>query len=102
MALRDSILPFSVSVPLALCASFVSRGMAEQAVVGTPPQATPWMDSTLPPDQRADLLQAQMTVDEQLQLVKGYYGADTSSPLTKPAPEKFRPILPKTSGFAPG
>jgi len=101
MTLRQSILLCSVSVPLALCALFVSRGTAEQAAV-TQAQANPWMDSALPPDQRADLLQAQMTEDEQLQLVKGYYGANTSSPITKAAPENLRPILPKTSGFVPG
>ncbi len=31
----------------------------------------PWLDKTLPPDQRADLLIAQMTLDEKIQLVHG-------------------------------
>ena len=35
------------------------------------PPAGPWMDKTLPPDQRADLVIAQMTLDEKIQLVHG-------------------------------
>src|ERR1035441_4043494 len=31
----------------------------------------PWMDKTLPPDKRADMLIAQMTLDEKIQLVHG-------------------------------
>ena len=38
----------------------------------TPPKVQgPWMDKTLPPDKRADLLVAQMTLDEKIQLVHG-------------------------------
>ena len=33
--------------------------------------AGPWMDKTLPPDQRADMVIAQMTLDEKIQLVHG-------------------------------
>ncbi len=35
------------------------------------PPAGPWMDKTMPPDQRADLVLAQMTLDEKIQLVHG-------------------------------
>jgi beta-glucosidase len=35
------------------------------------PPAGPWMDRNLPPDQRADLVIAQMTLDEKIQLVHG-------------------------------
>jgi beta-glucosidase len=35
------------------------------------PPSMPWMDKTLPPDQRADLVLQQMTLDEKLQLVHG-------------------------------
>ena len=34
----------------------------------------PWMDKNLPPDQRADLVIAQMTLDEKIQLVHGGQG----------------------------
>ena len=43
----------------------VGRGMQQQAPAG------PWMDKTLPPDQRADMVIAQMTLDEKIQLVHG-------------------------------
>src|SRR5271156_4596239 len=34
----------------------------------------PWMDATLPPDQRADLVISQMTLDEKIGLVHGAEG----------------------------
>ena len=42
------------------------RGMQQPA-----PPAGPWMDKSLPPDQRADMVIAQMTIDEKIQLVHG-------------------------------
>jgi beta-glucosidase len=36
----------------------------------------PWLDSSLDPDRRADLAVQQMTQDEKLQLVLGYFGSD--------------------------
>jgi beta-glucosidase len=41
-----------------------------------PPEAPkgPWMDKTLPPDQRADMVMAQMTLDEKIVLVRGTGG----------------------------
>jgi beta-glucosidase len=41
------------------------RGIVQQAPAG------PWMDKTLAPDQRADMVIAQMTLDEKIQLVHG-------------------------------
>ena len=35
------------------------------------PASFPWMDKTLSPDQRADLVLQQMTLDEKIQLVHG-------------------------------
>jgi len=49
------------SVP-AVSAQMVSRGT-------NPPSNGPWLDKTLPPDKRADLLLQQMTLDEKLTLV---------------------------------
>jgi beta-glucosidase len=38
--------------------------------------AGPWMDKSLPPDQRADMVIAQMTIDEKIQLLHGAGGFD--------------------------
>jgi len=36
-----------------------------------PPTSRPWMNTSLSPDERADLVVAQMTLDEKVQLVHG-------------------------------
>lgn len=64
--------------------------------------AQPWMDKSRSPDARADLLQAQMTQDESLQLVIGYMGSTLHFPFAKPAPAELKPLLPGTAGFVPG
>ena len=60
-ALVAATLTFS---PVAL-AQGGGRGMQQQAPAG------PWMDKTLPPDQRAEMVIAQMTIEEKIQLVHG-------------------------------
>jgi beta-glucosidase len=60
---------------------------------------TPWLNSTLPPDVRADLVEAQMTLDEALTLVDGHYAV--------PANFKLPPnIVPKqavgSAGYVSG
>jgi len=40
----------------------------------------PWMDKSLPPDKRADLVMAEMTLDEKIQLVHGTGGLSGASP----------------------
>ncbi|MBV8799374.1 MAG: glycoside hydrolase family 3 C-terminal domain-containing protein [Alphaproteobacteria bacterium] len=60
------------------------------------------MDTALPPDERAELLLARMTQDEQLQLVMGYPGANTRPPSGRMPPEELRPLLPGTAGYVPG
>ncbi|MGH6876890.1 MAG: beta-glucosidase family protein [Rhizomicrobium sp.] len=67
-----------------------------------PPTAAPWMDVSLHPDARADLLQAQMTQDEELQLVMGYFGVKGGSIFSRSAPKEFQPLLRNTAGFVPG
>jgi beta-glucosidase len=62
----------------------------------------PWMNTTLSPDARADLVLGQMTQDEQLQLVEGYFGIVLKLPFLKPIPKELRPLLPGASGFVPG
>ncbi len=77
-------------------AGLLSAGLAEAAA------PAPWMDKSLTPDARADLVQAQMTQDEQLVLLKGYYGANVKLSWIKPAPVELRPLLPGSAGFVPG
>lgn len=66
------------------------------------PQQTPWMDTRLSPDARADLLQAQMTQDEELTLVMGYFGSPARQPWAKPAPAALKPLQRGTAGIVPG
>ncbi len=54
-------------------ALFAVAALAGPAV-GQTGAPLPWMDATLAPDARANLVQAQMTPDEELILVKGYIG----------------------------
>ena len=54
----------------------------------------PWTNPALSPDDRAELVIAQMTQDEQLQLVHGYFGANLKLVFLKPIPEDLRPLLP--------
>jgi len=76
--------------------------LAEGAAFAQPAAGPPWSDATLSPDARADLLQAQMTTEEQLVLVKGYYGSPNTLSWIKPAPVELRPLLPDSAGFVPG
>ena len=55
-----------------LCCLPVAQVMPQgRGQAGNAAPAGPWMDKTLSPDQRADLVIAQMTVDEKIQLVHG-------------------------------
>ncbi|HEY6578467.1 MAG TPA: beta-glucosidase [Rhizomicrobium sp.] len=63
---------------------------------------TPWMDTALAPDARADLLEAQMTQDETLQLVMGYFGVKGGSLFSRSAPKEMQPLLRNTAGYVPG
>lgn len=64
--------------------------------------ARPWTDPELAPDARADLLDAQLTQDEELELVHGFFGVKGGSIFAKGAPKQFRPQLRNTAGFVPG
>ena len=67
---------FSIVIPLAVLAASLAispapaiaqgRGRGQQQA-----PAGPWMDKTLSPDQRADMVIAQMTLEEKIQLVHG-------------------------------
>jgi beta-glucosidase len=62
----------------------------------------PWTDPELAPDARADLLDGQMTQDEELLLVHGYFGVKGGSIFAKGAPKTLQPQLRNTAGFVPG
>jgi beta-glucosidase len=63
---------------------------------------SPWMNTALSPDARADLMQAQMTRDEELTLVDGYLGLDYRPGWHEPVPPWMKPLLPRSAGFVPG
>ena len=82
------------------CAAILTliAGLPLAALAQTAP---PWMNASLSPDARADLLQAQMTLDEELTLVRGYPGMDY--PWTRdPLPKALRSDLPGSAGYVPG
>jgi beta-glucosidase len=62
----------------------------------------PWMNTALSPDTRADLVQAQMTRDEQLTLVDGYLGIAEPWRFHGPIPADMKPLLPGGAGYVPG
>src|ERR1035441_5393668 len=64
---RKLALVAGIAVMLAALA-FAQRGPQQQAPQG------PWMDKKLSPDQRADMVMAQMTLDEKITLVHGTGG----------------------------
>ncbi len=67
-----------------------------QSPAGTRPSDHPWMNSELTPDQRADLVIAQMTLDEKIQLVHG---------AGFPGLGETEPVLVRSNGgfgFVPG
>jgi beta-glucosidase len=70
---------------------------AQTSALPTPP-SHPWMDTSLSPDQRADLVIGQMTLDEKIQLV---HGAGLNFPGLPPG----EPSLVRSNGgggFVPG
>ena len=85
-----------------LCAAAVVAVVCAAGARGQAPDA-PWMNTALSPDRRADLLQAQMTRDEDLMLVRGYFGMDIAiNPKFPPPPEAIVKALPHSAGYIPG
>lgn len=64
--------------------------------------ARPWMNPALPPDARADLVQAQMTLDEHFILIDGYVGVANPNGFHGPIPAWLKPLLPGVAGYVPG
>ena len=73
------------------------------AAVAAPAEPAAWMNTALSADQRADLVEAQMTRAEKLTLVHGYFGTEaTINPHYPPPPEDIRKALPAVAGYIPG
>jgi beta-glucosidase len=69
---------------------------ASSAALATPPR--PWMNKSLTPDQRTSLVLAQMSRDEKLKLVFGYFSTDFP-PKDYTAPKEGRE---GSAGYVPG
>lgn len=78
---------FSVVVGLALAQTAAGQGPTDQ----------PWLDKTLPADVRADLVQAQLSRDEELTLVDGYFGVYNAR-----IPVQYKDDMPNSAGYVPG
>ena len=62
----------------------------------------PWMNTALGPDARADLIQKELTRDEELTLVDGYLGINYQRGFHEPIPAAMKPLLPASAGYVPG
>jgi beta-glucosidase len=88
----------SCAAALFVLATFAGNGAWAQTA-GTPA----WMNTALTPDERTDLLQAQMTREEELSLVHGWFGKDEQiNPNHPPPPDEIRKALPGSAGYIPG
>ena len=87
---------------LVAAAGLMFVSLSATAQTSGPPSSFPWMNTALSADARAELLFAQMSEDEQLQLVMGSVGADQRLPYGRPPPEALKPFLPGTAGYIPG
>ena len=78
---------------------FLALSSAAAAATAQPAADRPWLNPALSPEQRADLAVQQMTQDEKLQLVFGYFAstADWKANYTPPAGVRFG-----SAGFIPG
>jgi beta-glucosidase len=95
------------AVLLAALALFAAEGVLAQSPATQPPTAppvspTPWMNTALAPDERASLVEAQMTQDEKFLIIQGFYGANIVFPWSKPTPVQYRPFFLGTAGYVPG
>jgi beta-glucosidase len=89
--------PFS-GLGFALLLAFSGAAQGQTIVQVSIPPA--WMNTALTPDARANLVQAQLTQDEELALVHGYFGVYTPGP--KAQPDAIRADLPISAGYVPG
>jgi beta-glucosidase len=87
------------TLALALCTLFATSSAAAHAQPPTPPKRVtgPWMNKSLSPDDRADLLVKEMTLDEKISLVHGFRPASGDLP---PGASNSRSL--GGAGFIPG
>jgi len=85
----------------ALAGSIIALGiaLAAAAPAAAQEQPRPWMDAKLSADARAKAVLAQMTEDEKLVLVFGYFGTDFAPKNGYKAPAEARP---GSAGYIPG
>jgi len=88
-----------IGIAAMLLNAAMPRALAQGAGRGATPAPTgPWMDKSLPPDRRADLVMEQMTLDEKLGLVHGgsaYSGQATPQPTQSLGGAGFIPGIPR-------
>ena len=87
---------------LSIFALLLSPSAAQPVAQSTSVSSSPWMNTTLSPDDRAELLIAQMNDDEKFILVEGYFGAKIRLGFINPAPPELQPLLPGTAGYVRG
>jgi beta-glucosidase len=83
-------------------ALLVLAGTLAATAQTSPSDTAPWMNTSLSPDARADLLQAQLTRDEELILVHGYFGVNTTWRQRRDIPVELHKDLPGSAGYVPG
>lgn len=85
----------------ALAGSMIALGiaLATAAPAAAQDQPRPWLDARRAPDERVKAVLAQMTEDEKLLLVFGYFGTDMASKSGYKAPAEARP---GSAGYIPG
>ncbi len=79
---RYSSVPKFVLCGAALAAFIACVTYAQAPARSKPAPKGPWMDSTLPPDQRAAMVVQQMTLDEKLSLLHGRGGFQAEGPIS--------------------
>ena len=97
MGFQKKISLFAVAIAVALTS--VTTALAVEApkkAVAEAPKA--WMNKKLTPEQRTDLVLKEMTMDEKLKLVFGYFGHDAPWKNFKRPVESY----PQSAGFIYG
>ncbi|MEG8046679.1 glycoside hydrolase family 3 N-terminal domain-containing protein [Sphingomonas aerolata] len=100
--LRSAVLVGVIGVSPAL-AQTTNNAPAAAAAKTDAPVARPWMDASLDPSARADLILKEMTLDEKLQLTFGYFSTDAAWLKTPTKNWEFpKDGLPGSAGIVPG
>uniref|UniRef100_B0T7Y6 Beta-glucosidase n=1 Tax=Caulobacter sp. (strain K31) TaxID=366602 RepID=B0T7Y6_CAUSK len=86
------------ALALALMLTTALPTAAAHAQAASASTAKPWMNTKLSADQRAELVVAQMTQDEKLALVFGFFGSNQKTPQFTPSPEARM----GSAGYIPG